>query len=106
MMGRCEMTPQTHTLARMANHTKMRRLGQRLLELRRLKGWTQEQATQALDLDSPQTLSRYENGSRQPSKRRIEAIASVYGVNAGWLLYGESSADAFPDFDTRREAQS
>ncbi|CAH1658571.1 HTH cro/C1-type domain-containing protein [Hyphomicrobiales bacterium] len=43
------------------------------------------------------TYTQHENGTRPLSRKAAERYAAVYGVSAGWLLYGEKDARAARD---------
>lgn len=54
--------------------------GQKLKELRKIEGWTQEEVAKRLGV-SKQTYSHYENESRRPGLEMVRELANVYGVN-------------------------
>ena len=57
----------------------------RLKELRKSKGISQLKL--ALDLNTNQnTISRYENGEREPGIRELVMIADYFGVSLDYLL--------------------
>lgn len=57
----------------------------RLKELRKRKGISQLKL--ALDLNTNQnTISRYENGEREPGIRELIMIADYFGVSLDYLL--------------------
>lgn len=57
----------------------------RLKELRKSKGISQLKL--ALDLNTNQnTISRYENGEREPGIRELIMIADYFGVSLDYLL--------------------
>ena len=61
--------------------------GGRIKTLRLSKSMTQEQLAQRLRV-SPQAVSKWENGSADPSTTNLLALAKLYGVEAEDLLRG------------------
>lgn len=60
-----------------------------------------------MDRDVPFTaaaVSRWENGLQIPSLRVIEAIASVTGVDPGWISHGDKTAARGPAQRSRTAA--
>jgi transcriptional regulator with XRE-family HTH domain len=58
-----------------------------------------ELIAKAMERDEPFTaaaVSRWENGLQIPSLSVIEAIASVAGVDPGWISHGEKTAARGP----------
>ncbi len=63
----------------------METLSARLKELRKEKGLTLEQM--AIDLDTTKvTLSRYENGVREPKNDTLNLLANYFGVSIDYLF--------------------
>lgn len=63
----------------------METLSARLKELRKEKGLTLEQM--AIDLDTTKvTLSRYENGIREPKNDTLNLLANYFGVSIDYLF--------------------
>ena len=60
-------------------------LAQRLQELRKKAGYSQEQLAGLLGL-SRQAVSKWENGTSDPSTVNLLALAKLYGVSADELL--------------------
>ena len=56
-----------------------KKFGQRILELRKLKGYTQSELAEMIDVEVV-TISRIENGSRFPKKETLQNIANVFNV--------------------------
>lgn len=50
-----------------------------LVHCRLAKGWTQQEASERLDVETS-TLSRWETGRRTPSLRSWQAISAVYDL--------------------------
>lgn len=61
------------------------RLGERLAELREAHGWTQEQAA-AFYGCSRETVSRWENASRDINAEKAADLAEIYNISADTLL--------------------
>ncbi|MGU3435018.1 XRE family transcriptional regulator [Actinomycetes bacterium M1A6_2h] len=66
----------------------MNDLGQLLETLRISRGWTQAQLEERSGIRQG-TLSRYENGMRQPEPEAIESLAAVFGVTSKFLENGQ-----------------
>jgi transcriptional regulator with XRE-family HTH domain len=62
--------------------------GQKLRELRKIEGWTQEEVAKKLGI-SKQTYSHYENENRKPSLDTIKQLALVYGVDIDVIFADE-----------------
>ena len=62
-------------------------MGQKIKQLRYKAGLTQEQLAEQMGV-SAQSVSKWENGSSEPSTMNLLAIAELYGVEAGELLRG------------------
>jgi transcriptional regulator with XRE-family HTH domain len=54
--------------------------GQKLRDLRKIEGWTQEEVAKKLGI-SKQTYSHYENENRKPGLETIKKLAQVYQVD-------------------------
>ena len=62
-------------------------IGKKLKDARNAAGLTQESAAESLGV-SRQTVSKWENGSADPSTTNLLALAKLYGVAAEELLRG------------------
>ncbi len=76
----------------MTNHTDNDRafllaLGERLAEIRRLRGYSQELVAERASLD-PQTIQRTERGKTAISLVRLRVVAGVLGVPMAALFEG------------------
>jgi len=60
-------------------------LGDNIRELRRNRGWTQEQLAERVGM-SPQAISRWENGTTYPDLELIPEIARLFSVTTDELL--------------------
>lgn len=59
--------------------------GQRILELRKEKGWTQAQLAERLHC-SPRTVGRYEGERRDLGTATLIALCTIFEVSADYLL--------------------
>jgi transcriptional regulator with XRE-family HTH domain len=60
-------------------------LGTRLIELRKKKGWTQDQLAVKLSISS-QAISKWENDTSMPDIGLLVKIAELYNVTTDYLL--------------------
>lgn len=74
--------------------------GERLTNLRKAKGLSQEQLAQELDL-TRQTISKWELDQSTPDLEYIVKLSDFYGVSTDHLIKGEASK---PDSDTVKYA--
>ena len=56
-----------------------------LRELREKKGWTQEKVAREVGL-SPKTISFYETGFREPSRKTLIDLAKIFDVSVDRLI--------------------
>ena len=63
----------------------MEKFAKRLAALRRERGYTGEGLAQRLQV-SPQAVSKWENGTSDPSTSNLLALTRLYGVSAEELL--------------------
>ena len=61
------------------------RLGEKIYDLRRRSGLSQEQMAEQLEV-SRQAVSKWESGASDPSTSNLLALAKLYGVSAEDLL--------------------
>ena len=61
------------------------KLSAKLIELRKAKGWSQEDFAEKIDV-SRQAISRWENGTALPDAYNILRISKLFGVSADYLL--------------------
>ena len=61
---------------------------EKLMELRRSKGWSQEQLGEKLGV-TRQTVSTWELGSTTPEMEKIAAISELFGITTDELIKGE-----------------
>ena len=68
------------------------KLNDKIYQLRKQFGMSQEEAAGKLNV-SRQALSRWENGSAQPSANNIVEISKLFGVSADYLLNDSYQSD-------------
>ena len=61
--------------------------GKRLRELRKERGWSQEELAHRVGIDIS-FLSELENGKKEPCLRKIKELSQGLGVTASKLLQG------------------
>ena len=79
------------------------KLSDKLIELRKSKGWSQEEFAERVDV-SRQAISRWENGTALPDAQNILRISKLFHVTADYLLNddyegerGDLAADPPPE---------
>lgn len=65
-------------------------LGARIAALRRVKGWSQAELAQLLQV-SPSAVGMYEQGRREPAAEILVALAQLFGVTVDYLLTGKTA---------------
>ena len=71
-------------------------LGDRIAQLRRQAGLSQEQLGEQLEV-SRQAVSKWESGQTTPELQYILALCRLFQVSSDWLLTGEESARTEPE---------
>ena len=64
------------------------KFGQKLQQLRKARGWTQEKLAQQLGV-SRQAVSKWEVDAAQPDVQNVLQISSLFGVTVDYLLREE-----------------
>ena len=64
----------------------------KLVQLRKRKGWSQEDLAEKLDV-SRQAISRWENGSALPDAYNLLQLSHLYDVSTDYLLNDEYESD-------------
>lgn len=64
---------------------------EKLLKLRRSRGWTQEELADKIDV-TRQTLSKWESGAALPDTKNVVALANLFGVTTDYLLCEDEGA--------------
>lgn len=81
-------------------------LGEKLLELRKSKGLSQEQLAAQMAV-SRQAVSKWELGEAMPDTDNVVALSKIFGVSTDFLLRDELGGDAeIPAAKETREALS
>ncbi|MBE6672693.1 MAG: helix-turn-helix domain-containing protein [Ruminococcaceae bacterium] len=70
------------------------KLSEKLIALRKEKGWSQEDFAEKLDV-SRQAISRWENGSALPDAQNLLGISKLFHVSADYLLNDDYEKEAF-----------
>ena len=68
-------------------------LYERLQELRRARGFSQEELADRLGV-SRQAVSKWENGQGKPELDNVVRLAEIYGVTTDYLLAGKAAPPA------------
>ena len=69
------------------------KLSDKLIELRKEKGWSQEDFAERLDV-SRQAISRWENGTALPDAQNILRISKLFNVTSDYLLNDDYESEA------------
>lgn len=69
------------------------KLSDKLIMLRKEKGWSQEDFAEKLDV-SRQAISRWENGTALPDAQNILQISKLFNVTADYLLNDDYEGDS------------
>lgn len=83
----------------------MRTFGQRLRELRNLRGISQNELSKHIGV-SKSSVNMYERGEREPGFETLEAIADFFNVNMDYLLGRETMVDAIRNLDPAQFSDS
>ena len=83
------------------------KLQDKLIELRKEKGWSQEDFAEKLDV-SRQAISRWENGTALPDAQNLLRISKLFNVTADYLLNDdyENEADVSAPENVREVTES
>ena len=71
------------------------KMSDKLIELRKEKGWSQEDFAEKLDV-SRQAISRWENGIALPDAQNILRISKLFHVTADYLLNDDYQGEVEP----------
>ena len=66
-------------------------MGDKLTELRRRAGWSQEELSERLDV-SRQSVSKWEGGQAVPTVDKLLELSRLFGVSTDYLLKDEIEA--------------
>lgn len=67
--------------------------GEKLLKLRKSKGWTQEELASQINI-SRQALSKWEQGTVLPDTENVLQLSKIFGVSTDYLLNDDVESDA------------
>lgn len=70
-------------------------LSEKICNLRKQKGWSQEELAEKLDI-SRQSVSKWENGTSIPDLDKIIKLSELFDVSTDYLLKDEIDEAAFP----------
>ncbi len=76
-------------------------LGDKIIELRKKRGWSQEQLAEQLGV-SRQSVSKWESAMSIPDMDKIVKLSYIFGVSTDYLLKDEVEAQ-FPHVDNSRQ---
>ena len=65
---------------------------EKLIQLRKSKGWSQEVLAEKLNV-SRQAISRWENGTALPDAENLRQLSHLYGVSSDYLLNDDYESD-------------
>ena len=71
-------------------------LADKIIELRKRNGWSQEELAEKLDV-SRQSISKWEGAQSVPDMNRILALSQIFGVSTDVLLKDELELDGAPE---------
>lgn len=77
--------------------------GEKLLNLRRARGWTQEELADKIDV-TRQALSKWEANSALPDTKNVVAIAKLFGVTTDYLLFEDEGRELAANTDAPKSA--
>ena len=82
-------------------------LSEKIINLRKSRGWSQEELAERLDV-SRQSVSKWESGISNPELDKIVAMSTLFGVSTDYLLKDTShpeneAAEAFADAEAEGE---
>lgn len=75
-------------------------VAERLVKVRTDNGYTRRQLSEELKMPYP-TITKYENGQREPGHEYLITIAQKFGVTVDYLLGVETEKAPTPDWDER-----
>ena len=71
-------------------------LSEKIVELRRQKGWSQEELAERMGV-SRQSVSKWESASSQPDLERVVQMSELFGVSTDYLLKREIEFETVPE---------
>lgn len=79
-------------------------LSEKIMELRKKKGWSQEELAEKLDI-SRQSVSKWESGASIPDIDRILALSRLFEVSTDYLLKDELQLDVASSVEPSEDNQ-
>lgn len=79
------------------------KLSEKIVRLRKSKGWSQEDLAQQLNV-SRQAISRWEGGTAQPDAGNVLQLSNLFGVTTDYLLKDDYESD--DDLPKVKQAQN
>lgn len=79
-------------------------LSEKIMELRKKKGWSQEELAEKLEI-SRQSVSKWESGASIPDIDRILALSRLFEVSTDYLLKDELQPDAASSVEAPEDNQ-
>lgn len=70
-------------------------LSEKIMQLRKQKGWSQEELAERLDI-SRQSISKWESGASIPELDKILKLSNLFGVTTDYLLKDEAQPQEMP----------
>ena len=83
-------------------------MAEKLIALRKCRGWSQEELAEQLDV-SRQSVSKWESGASLPDLERVLKLCDIFGVSTDYLLrddYAEPDAAGVPDAPQARSVSA
>lgn len=77
---------------------------EKLTELRRQKGWSQEELGEMLGV-TRQTISKWELGSTTPEMEKLAAISEIFGISTDELIRGIAPENPIPQNNAAQFAE-
>ena len=77
-------------------------LSEKIINLRKSRGWSQEELAEKLDV-SRQSVSKWESGVSNPELDKIVAMSTLFGVSTDYLLKDVTTEEKEPIRDFVRE---
>lgn len=68
-------------------------INERIAELRKQRNWSQEELAVRAGFKSKSTISKIENGTRELTRNKIIAFATVFGVSPSYIMTGKEDTD-------------
>ena len=79
-------------------------LSEKIINLRKSRGWSQEELAERLDV-SRQSVSKWESGVSNPELDKVVAMSTLFGVSTDYLLKDVTTEEKEPIRDFVREEE-